>query len=48
MKQKKTLRHRKPTVCTRGREERGRDRLGGWDQQIPTAVYRVNNKLLPY
>ena len=30
------------------KEKRGRDKLGVWDQQIQTTVYKMNNEVLLY
>ena len=46
-KQKQTHRHRKQTMVTKG-ERRGRDKLGVWEQQIHTTIYKINNKDLLY
>ena len=49
-KQEQTHRHRKQTYgYQRGKEEGRRDKLGVWDQQIQTTIYKINNnKVLLY
>ena len=42
-KQNETHRHRKQTYSYQG-EGRRRDKLGGWDQQIHTAMYKIGNQ----
>ena len=36
------------TNCVYKREKRKGARLGGWDQQVHSAVYKTNNKVLLY
>ena len=45
-RQKQTHRHRKQIMVTKGE----RDKLGVWDQQIQTTIYKTdkNNKALLY
>ena len=41
MKKKQTHRHGEQTCGSQGGEGQGRDRLGVWDQQMQTVIYRV-------
>ena len=44
-KQKQTLRHRKQTYgYPKGWGQGGRDKLGVWDQQIQTTVYKIGKQ----
>ena len=41
-KQKQTHRQKTNLWLPKGKE--GRDKLGVWDQQIQTTIYKINNK----
>ena len=44
-KQEETHRHRKQTYGYQtGKRGKGRDRLGGWDQQLHTTIYKIDNR----
>ena len=45
-KQKQTHRHRKQTYGYQRGRGWGRDKLGVWDYQIQTTIYKINNKVL--
>ena len=44
MKQKQTHRHREQTCGCQGGEEWERERLGVWDQQLQTIIYRMDKQ----
>ena len=41
-KKKERVRERRKEGKERRREKRGRDKLGGWDEQIHTTVYKID------
>ena len=43
-KQKQTHRHTKQIYGYQRGKERGRDKLGGWDEQIHTTIYKIDNQ----
>ena len=47
MKQKQTYRHREWTGGCQGGRQWGRDRLGVWDLQIQTIIYRMDKRQGP-
>ena len=46
-KQKQTHRHRKQTYGYQKGKGRGRDKLGVWDQQIQTIIYKIDRQQGP-
>ena len=47
MKQKQTHRHRTQACGCQGGGGQGNDRLGVWDQQMQTIVYRMDKQQGP-
>ena len=47
MKQKQTHRHRKQTNGYQRGKVEGRDKLGVWDQQIQTTIYKIDKQQDP-
>ena len=48
IKQKQTHRHRKQTYGYQRGKGGGMDKLGVWDQQIQTTIYKINNNVVLY
>ena len=43
-KQKQTHKHRKQTYEAIKVESRGKDKLGVWDQQMQTTIYKIDKQ----
>ena len=47
IKQKQIYRHRKQTYGYQRGKAEGRDKLGVWDQEIQTIIYKINKQQGP-
>ena len=47
-KQKQTHRHREQLMVTKEERGLGRDKLGVWDQQVQTTIYKIDKTTRSY